>query len=105
MAISVWTLCGLWILGIGIWCLCSKKPVAFFQRKKPLIIADVKGYNRACGSLWVGYSLILLALGLPLLTGRLALILAISVLGLLLDTLGLVLIYEKKILPRYQVRR
>ena len=101
-AFLLWCLCSCLFLGFGIYCFFAKKAVGFWANARPFEVVDIRGYNRACGRLWIGYSLILAALGLPLLAGQNAAPVLLSVLGTVADTLGLILIYVLKIEPRYR---
>ena len=50
--------CGVLFLGLGIWTSRQRKPVSFYAGipVKPDSIRDIRGYNRACGRMWLGYS-------------------------------------------------
>ena len=52
-------------LGIGVWSSRQQKPVRFYAGidVKPDSIRDIPGYNRACGRIWKGYSLLWLVCG------------------------------------------
>ena len=54
----IWCLCFLLFFLLGIFCFFSKKQVGFFANAAPFPIEDVKGYNRACGFLWIFFSLL-----------------------------------------------
>ena len=103
-AYLLWCLCFLLILGLGIFCFFSKKPVGFWANANTFPVADVKGYNRACGWLWILYSLIGILTGLPLLSPQNSALVLLSVLGVLLDTLGLILIYVLVIEKKYRAK-
>ena len=51
--------CGVLFLGLGIWSSKQRKPVSFYagMTVKPESIRDVQGYNRACGRMWIWYSM------------------------------------------------
>ena len=102
LAYLLWLLCSCLILGLGIYCFFAKKAVGFWANAETFPVTDVKGYNRACGELWIGYSLLLALVGLPMLTGQNEAVVLLSVLGAVALTLGLILTYVLKIEPKYR---
>ena len=98
----LWTLCCCLLLAMGIYCFLSRKPVGFFANAKTFPVKDVTGYNRACGKLWIGYSLICLLCGLPLLMGQNSSLVLLSVVGIVFATLGLILTYVLVIEKKYR---
>ena len=99
-AFLLWCDCFLLFLILGIFCYFSRKQVGFFANIKPFPVKDVRAYNRSCGRLWMGYSLVGMVLGFPLLDGQNSALVLLSVLGVMGDTLGLILLHilviEKK---------
>ena len=102
LAFILWTLCCLLLLGIGIYSFRAQKPVGFFANAKPFPVTDVKAYNRACGKLWVGYSLICMAAGIPLLFPGQVFVILFSVCGMIAATIALILVYVKVIEKKYR---
>ena len=102
IAYLIWLLCSCLILGLGIYCFFAKKAVGFWANAKPFPVSDVRGYNRTCGRLWIGYSLLLDLVGLPMLIGQNDAVVLLSVLGAAALTLGLILTYVLKIEPKYR---
>ena len=101
-AFILWTLCCCLLLGIGIYSFRAKEPVGFFANAKPFSVNDVKGYNQACGKLWIGYSLICLAAGISLLFPQ-TVVLILSAIGVMVAaTIALILIYVKVIEKKYR---
>ena len=98
----LWTLCCCLLLGIGIYCFRSKKPVGFFANARTFPVKDITGYNRACGKLWIGYSLISILCGLPLLSTENPILALVTVLGVVLATLGMILSYVLVIEKKYR---
>ena len=47
----IWSLFGVFIIGLGIKDMFSKNPVGFWANTETIKVKDVKGYNRASG-LW-----------------------------------------------------
>lgn len=103
-AFFIWCGCFALFLVLGIYCFFAKKPVGFWANAEAFPVTDVKGYNRACGWLWVGYSLIGILAGLPMLLNQNEALILLSVLGVVFDTLGLVLIYVLVIEKKYRAK-
>lgn len=101
-AFILWTLCCCLLLGIGIYSFHAKEPIGFFANAKPFPVTDVKGYNRACGKLWIGYSLICLAAGIPLLFPQKVVLILSSVGVMVVATIALILVYVKVIEKKYR---
>ena len=70
-------------------------------------LTDVTAYNRAVGKLLIGAGAVFALLGLPLLfaSDNDALIVLVCVLGSIAWVIGMVLIYELKIMRKYRTRR
>ena len=98
----LWTLCCCLLLAMGIYCFLSRKPVGFWANANPFSVTDVRGYNRACGFLWIGYSLLGMVTGLPLLSPQNSALVLLSTLGVVADTLMLILIYVLVIEKKYR---
>ena len=101
-AFLLWTLCCCLLLGIGIYCFRSEKPVGFFANAKTFPVKDPKAYNRACGKLWIGYSLICILCGIPLLAAQNSPLILLTVLGIVFATLGMILTYVLVIEKKYR---
>ena len=101
-AFLIWCGCFLIFLILGIFCFFSKKQVGFWANAHPFPVSDVRGYNRACGFLWILYSLLGILTGLPLLNPRNSALILLSVLGVLADTLLLILLYVLVIEKKYR---
>ena len=104
MAYLLWIACFVLLMGLGIFCFFARKPVGFWANAPAFPVTDVKAYNRACGWLWIGYSLLGMLTGLPLLSPRNSALILLSILGVVLDTLALVLIYVLVIEKKYRVK-
>ena len=66
----IWSLFGVFIIGLGIKDMFSKNPVGFWANTETIKVKDVKGYNRASGLLFIIYGIIFVILGIPLLEGQ-----------------------------------
>lgn len=92
------------IIAIGIKAFCSKKTVAisFWANVNPFLVKDIKGYNRAIGKLFIIYGLILIVLGFPLLKGQNTSYILLSVLGVMIETIAIMVIYILCIETKYK---
>lgn len=70
IAFIIWTVFGCFLVGIGISDFFSKKAVGFWANIKTFPVNDIRKYNHATGTLLIGYGLIFVVLGLPLLGGQ-----------------------------------
>ena len=104
LAFSIWCGCFGLFAALGLFCFFSRKPVGFWANAKPFAVSDVRGYNRACGWLWLGYSLLGILTGLPLLQPQNSPLVLLSVLGVVADTLALVLLYVLVIERKYRAK-
>ena len=66
----IWSLFGVFIIGLGIKDMFSKNPVGFWANTETIKVKDVKGYNRATGRLFIIYGIVFIILGIPLLEGQ-----------------------------------
>ena len=64
---AIWSLVGVFLLGIGISAWISKKPVGFFTGVKPPEVKDTKKYNHSVAVLWFVYAILMEICGIPLL--------------------------------------
>ena len=101
-AFFIWCGCFLCFLILGIFCFFSRKQVGFWANAKPFPVSDIRGYNRACGFLWIFYSLLGILTGLPLLTPQNSALVLLSIVGVLADTILLILIYALVIEKKYR---
>ena len=49
----IWSLFGVFIIGLGIKDMFSKNPVGFWANTETIKVKDAKGYNRATGRLFI----------------------------------------------------
>ena len=101
----IWALVASCFIVYGIHLLFSKRDTAvgFWagETKQPQV-SDVKGYNRACGRLWLGYGIALLLLGTFLLTGQNTAGGIFTVLGTCWASIALAVIYSTVIENKYK---
>ena len=100
----IWAIGGVIIIGLGISAYFSRKVVGFWANIKPISINDIAGYNRAVGKLFVIYGVILIALGLPLLSGQNSPFILLSVLGVMIETIVIMALYSLCIERKYKKR-
>ncbi len=90
----IWALCGALFLVIGISCFFCKKPVGFWANvKETPDIADVRSYNRAVGKLWIVFAVLFTLLGLPLLVNLRSAAVILSIVGVMLEVIGMMIVY------------
>ena len=98
----IWSAIALMLLGIGVWCLRSKKAVGFFAGVEPPKVTDVRKYNRAVARLWFVYAVLFELLGIPFLfLSRNSAAFLLPVLGTAVLSIGLMIAYNR-ILGKYQ---
>ena len=98
----IWSAIALLLVGIGVWCLLSKKAVGFFAGVEPPKVTDVRKYNRAAACLWFVYAVLFELLGIPLLfLSQNAAAFLLPVLGTAVLSIGLMIAYNR-ILNKYQ---
>lgn len=98
----IWTITGCIIICIGISALFSKKPVGFWANVKMFRVRDIRGYNRAVGTLLICYGLLFIVLGFPLLSGQNSPFVLLSVLGVMIETIAVMVIYSLVITRKYK---
>lgn len=100
----IWVIVALIIIGMGINACFSKKEVAFgfWANIKQFPVKDIRGYNRATGKLFIIYGLILIVLELPLLKGQNNPYILLSVLGVMIETIAIMVIYGMCVEAKYK---
>lgn len=98
----IWAFVGCLFIGIGISAFFAKKATGFWANVKQYEVSDVKRYNFAMGKLWITYGVIMIALGLPILSGQNSPVILLSVVGVMIETIGMMVIYTLVITPRYR---
>ena len=98
----IWALVGVVIIILGIRAYFSRKVAGFWANIKPISVNDITGYNRAVGKLFVIYGVILIALGLPLLSGQNSPYILLSVLGVMIETIVIMAVYSLCIERKYE---
>lgn len=100
----IWFCLGLLFVGIGVYMLLSGKsvPFGFWANVEIFQVRDVRGYNRAVGKLWFAFGLVFILLGLPLLDGQNSALSVISILGVMAEAIGAMVLYTTVIERKYR---
>ena len=91
---AIWSLLGVFIIGLGIKDMFSKNPVGFWANTETIKVKDVKAYNRASGLLFIIYGIIFVILGIPLLDGQNTPYVLLSVIGVMVETIVIMAAYS-----------
>lgn len=98
----IWSLFGVFIIGLGIKDMFSKKPVGFWANTEIIKVKEVKGYNRATGQLFITYGIVFIILGIPLLEGPNTPYILLSVIGVMVETIAIMAVYSLGIVKKYE---
>ena len=98
----IWSLLGVFIIGLGIKDMFSKNPVGFWANTETIKVKDVKGYNRATGRLFIIYGIVFIILGIPLLEGQNTPYILLSVIGVMVETIAIMAVYSLGIVKKYE---
>ena len=98
----IWSLFGVFIIGLGIKDMFSKNPVGFWANTETIKVKDVKGYNRATGQLFITYGIVFIILGIPLLEGPNTPYILLSVIGVMVETIAIMAVYSLGIVKKYE---
>ena len=98
----IWSLFGVFIIGLGIKYMFSKNPVGFWANTETIKVKDVKGYNRATGRLFITYGIVFIILGIPLLEGPNTPYILLSVIGVMVETIAIMAVYSLGIVKKYE---
>lgn len=107
VAFIIWSICGVFFIGMGIYDFFSKKekPFGFWanaETLKTLQIENVKAYNRALGILWMVYGILFILLGVPLMAGQNSPYILLSILGAMFISIAAMVVYVTVIEKKYR---
>ena len=104
LAFVIWSVVGLLFVGMGIYAFFSKKaqPMGFWANAKMFEVTDVRKYNAAMGKLFIGFGLVFIVLGLPLLSGQNSALIILSVFGVMAEAICMMAIYVLVIEKKYK---
>ena len=104
IAFIIFVVISLIFVAIGIKAFFAEKPMGFFSNAEMFEVADVKGYNHAVGILWCMYGIVMIILGIPLLAGQNSPYALITMVGVMIETIALVVVYVLIIEKKYRKR-
>ena len=102
IAFLIWAAAGLLFIGIGIFDFFSKKQAGFWANAKMFEVTDVRKYNAAIGKLFIGFGIVFIALGLPLLSGQNSALIILSMFGVMAEAIFMMAIYTLVIEKKYK---
>ena len=106
MGFIIWVLVGMLFIIGGIYCINSKKEVAFGfwanAKTAPIEVKNIKAYNKALGKLWCAYGFFFILLGIPLLQEENSLLIIITMIGVILEIIIVIAVYTLKIEGKYR---
>ena len=106
MAFIIWLLVGMLFIIGGIYCINSKKEVAFAfwanVKTAPIEVKNIKAYNKALGKLWCAYGFFFILLGIPLLDEQNSPLIIITSIGAILEVIIFIAVYTIKIEGKYR---
>jgi len=102
-AFIIWAIVGALFIVMGIYISNSNKakPFGFWANAEVAPIQDVKGYNRALGTLWCAYGILFTLIGAPLLDGQNSGLIILSILGVMFISIAAMVVYVVGIEPKY----
>ena len=98
----IWSLFGVFIIGLGIKDMFSKNPVGFWANTETIKAKDEKGYNCATGRLFLIYGIVFIILGIPLLEGQNTSYILLSVIGVMVEMIVIMAVYSLGIVKKYE---
>lgn len=108
VAFFIWAIVGIAFIALGIFDCTAKTavPAGFWANAEtiPVEEEDVPAYNRAVGKLWIVYGLVFLLFGLPLLAGQDSLLIVITIIGTMVESIITMAVYTVVIENKYRKR-
>ena len=80
-----------------------KMPVGFWANVETIKVSDVKRYNRATGILFIVYGIVFILLGILLLGGQNTQYILLSIVGVMFETIIIMVVYSLLIEEKYGV--
>ncbi len=97
-----WAFIGILIIGFGIADFFAKKPAGFWANCKTIEVTDIKKYNRSVGIMFCIYGVVMILLGLPLLDEKYMPLILFSGIGIMAETIVMMVVYTVVIEPKYR---
>lgn len=101
---AAWCVFGIFMVGMGICALFSKKPVNFWANAKVCEVNHCKRYNCAVAKLFCLYGIVFIALGIPLLAGQNSVWILLSAVGVMIESIMAMAVYTLVIEKKYRKR-
>ena len=104
LSFTIWSIIGLLFIILGIYAFFPKKaqPMGFWANAKMFEVTDVRKYNAAMGKLFIGFGMIFIILGLPLLSGQNSALIILSAFGVMAEVILMMAIYTIVIEKKYK---
>ena len=102
IAFTIWSIFGCVMISLGIYAFFSKKTMGFWANVETVEVTDVKKYNAAVGKLFCTYGVIFILLGLPLLSGQNSAWILLSVVGVVAESIGAMIVYSIVVEEKYR---
>lgn len=98
----IWALIGILFIGFGIADIFAEKPAGFWANAKTIEVTDIKKYNRSVGIMFCIYGVVMILLGLPLLDEKYTPLIVFSGIGLMMETIVMMVVYTVVVEPKYR---
>ena len=102
IAFLIWCAVGLFFVVLGLFTIVSPKQAGFWANAEPIEVEDIRGYNRAVGGLFIAFGVVFSLTGIPLLAGQNSPWVLLSVLGVMAETISLMVMYTLVIERRFK---
>lgn len=79
-----------------------KKKWVFWANASKFVVTDVKKYNGEVGKLFIGYGIVFILLGLPMLAGQNSPWIILSIGGIMAESIAAMVIYTVVIEKKYR---
>lgn len=99
---GIWSITGCFFIAMGIFSFFSKKAMGFWANAEMFEVTDMKKYNSAVGKLFCAFGVVLILLGLPLLAEQNSVWILFSVVGVMAEAIGAMVIYTTVIEKKYK---
>lgn len=100
----IWCFVGMMLIGVGIFSLCSRKPVSFWANADVGEVKNIKQYNCAVAKLFLLYGIVFIVLGIPLLAGQNSAWVVLSAVSVMIESIIAMAIYIMVIEKKYKKR-
>ncbi|MDO5405958.1 MAG: hypothetical protein Q4F28_01345 [Eubacteriales bacterium] len=97
-----WVIVGCFLIGTGVAAFFKKKAVGFWANMEVEPVSDIKKYNCAVGKLFVLYGVFFMLLGTPLLMGQNSPFILFSIIGVMIETIIMMVVYSLAIEKKYR---